>query len=262
MVIKAKKRFGQNFITDKNLLKKIVDIANIKDKCVLEIGPGMGALTQFLVKDASKYLAYEIDTDLKETLALYHTEYAYFIFNDFLKQDVKQQLKDYFEQDEVHLVGNLPYYITSPIVFKFLEIEQLKTATMMVQKEVGNRMAAKPNSKNYNGLSVILQYYTNVSQSLNVNRKMFYPIPKVDSVIIKLEKKETTLSKQLEEKFIQIVKSGFSHKRKMMINNLTEGLAIEKSILEKAFNENKISLTARAESITVDDFIALTQSIY
>src|SRR5690554_4958494 len=136
----AKKRFGQNFLTDKNLLKKIVEAAKIKNKNVLEIGPGLGALTQFLVLDAKKYLAYEIDYSLKEPLKQYEDQHTTFIFKDFLETPVEDELTNYFGHEPIHLIGNLPYYITTPIIFKFLSIPNIETATIMVQKEVGERM--------------------------------------------------------------------------------------------------------------------------
>ena len=129
-------------------MKKIVDSAQIHDKNVLEIGPGLGALTQFIVKDSKKYLAYEIDYSLKGVLESFVSDDSNIIFQDFLESDVTSDLNNYFNGEPIHLIGNLPYYITTPIIFKFLEIDQLKTATIMVQKEVGERMISKRYSRN------------------------------------------------------------------------------------------------------------------
>lgn len=257
----AKKRFGQNFLTDKNLLKKIVDQANIKNKNVLEIGPGLGALTQFLVLDAKKYLAYEIDYSLKDQLKTYDAPHTKFIFQDFLESDVLNDLDTYFNNEPIHLIGNLPYYITTPIIFKFLELENLKTATIMVQKEVGERMISQKNLKSYNAFSAILQYFTDVKSVIQVNKKMFKPIPKVDSMVVQLSKKETPLKDEAEKLHIQVVKMSFMHKRKTMLNNLATGLDLDKSIILPILNSLGYDEHTRAESLGVSDFIVLTQSI-
>lgn len=258
----AKKRFGQNFLTDKNLLKKIVDSAQIHDKNVLEIGPGLGALTQFIAKDAKKYLAYEIDYSLKDVLENFLSEDSNIIFQDFLESDVTNDLDTYFNGEPIHLIGNLPYYITTPIIFKFLEIDQLKTATIMVQKEVGDRMISKKNLKSYNAFSAILQYFTDVRLVVNVNRKMFNPVPKVDSMVVQLTKKETKLDKSLELKFIQIVKLSFMHKRKTLLNNLSTGLNEDKAKILESLKSLNLDENTRAESLGVDDFITLTEKLY
>ncbi|VEU83021.1 16S rRNA (adenine(1518)-N(6)/adenine(1519)-N(6))-dimethyltransferase RsmA [Acholeplasma hippikon] len=256
----AKKKFGQNFLTDTNLLKKIVDSANIKDKNVLEIGPGLGALTQFLTVQSKKYLAYEIDLSLVDTLKKFESEKAQFIFKDFMEDDVTKTLLNYFQNEEVHLVGNLPYYITTPIIFEFLKYDHLKTATIMVQKEVGDRIISDRNLKTYNGFSAILQYYTKVSRVVNVNRKMFNPVPKVDSMVVKLEKIDRRLPKEQEILYEKIVKSAFMHKRKTMVNNLSETFNIPKIELQQFLNKLGFKETARAEELSVEDFILITKS--
>lgn len=160
------------------------------------------------------------------------------------------------------MIGNLPYYITTPIIFKFLEIDQLKTATIMVQKEVGDRMISKKNLKSYNAFSAILQYFTDVRLVVNVNRKMFNPVPKVDSMVVQLTKKETKLDKSLELKFIQIVKLSFMHKRKTLLNNLSTGLNEDKAKILESLKSLNLDEKTRAESLSVDDFITLTEKLY
>src|SRR5690554_91793 len=257
----AKKRFGQNFLTDKNLLKKIVDSAKIKDKNVLEIGPGQGALTQFLVQDAKKYLAYEIDYSLKPRLTDYHLPHTHFIFEDFLASNIEEDLNKYFDDEPIHLIGNLPYYITTPIIFKFLELPQIQTATIMVQKEVGERMISKNDLKSYNAFSAILQYYTHVDLVMHVGRKMFKPVPKVDSMVVRLTKKEGPLNKEEELLYKNIVKISFMHKRKTLLNNLSVGLDEPKDKLLAILKTLNYDETTRAESLSVDDFVELTQKM-
>lgn len=259
MTHQAKKKFGQNFLTDTNLLKKIVDSANINDKNVLEIGPGLGALTQFLTIQSKKYLAYEIDLSLVDVLKKFESDKSNFIFKDFMEDDVTETLSTYFSDEEVHLVGNLPYYITTPIIFEFLKYDKLKSATIMVQKEVGDRILSDKNLKTYNGFSAILQYYTKVSRVVNVNRKMFNPVPNVDSMVVKLEKIERRLSPELEPLYEKIVKSAFMHKRKTMINNLSETFGMKKSDLASFLSNFGYKETVRAEELSVEDFIKITK---
>ncbi len=255
----AKKRFGQNFLTDINLLKKIVLESNVLGKNVLEIGPGLGALTQFLVKDAKKYLAYEIDYSLEDHLKTFLDKDRQIIFKDFLEDDVNLTLQNYFGKEDIHLVGNLPYYITTPIIFKFLEIKQLKSATIMVQKEVAERMISKTNIKSYNAFSAILQYYTEVKHVVSVNKKMFNPQPKVDSVVVKLIKRENRLSKDEEVLYEKIVKSAFVQKRKTLLNNLSTGFDLKKDQLLIFLKNFKIDEHTRAESLSVENFIEITK---
>ncbi len=255
----AKKRFGQNFIKDTNLLRKMVDESNIKDLNVLEIGPGLGALTQFLTLDAKKYLAYEIDHSLKPELKKYESSKSHIKFIDFLEdQNLEQTLEDYFNGEEIHLVGNLPYYITTPIIFKFLSTETLKTATIMVQKEVGDRMISSLNTKAYNGFAAILQYHTNVTKVMTVNKKMFYPAPKVDSMVIRLEKRPPRLNPKQTKIFESIVKMSFGHKRKTLLNNLVDKTGESKEEVLKFLVSLGYSELIRAENLSVDDFIKLT----
>ncbi|MBN3491065.1 16S rRNA (adenine(1518)-N(6)/adenine(1519)-N(6))-dimethyltransferase RsmA [Acholeplasma equirhinis] len=255
----AKKRFGQNFLTDKNLLRKIVNDANIQGKNVLEIGPGLGALTQFLSLDAKKYFAYEIDLSLKETLKSFESDKATIFFKDFLEDDVQTRLKNYFGDEEIHLVGNLPYNITTPIIFKFLEIDNLKSATIMVQKEVGDRVISETNLKSYNAFSAILQYYAEVSKVVNVGRKMFTPVPQVDSMVIKITKLERRLTPELEKLYIEIVKKSFQHKRKTLLNNLSTGFDLPKDKVLEFLKRFGFDENTRAELLTVTDFIEITK---
>ena len=155
-----KKRFGQNFLRDENLLKKIVSSANLKGETVIEIGPGMGALTKYIVKDASFLYAYELDTTLKHHLSMtfQNEQNINIFFEDFLDADLSPY------QGDISVIGNIPYNITSPIIFKLLEVSNVKKIILMVQKEVGDRIVASPNTKAYNALSVIIQTHYDVKK--------------------------------------------------------------------------------------------------
>lgn len=251
-----KKRFGQNFLTDKNLLEKIVREADLKHKNVIEIGPGQGALTQYILKDATKLTCYEIDKTLENDLFLKFSNFKNFnlIIGDFLEQHI------ILDEDHV-LIGNIPYYITSPILFKFLEHEKITEATLMMQKEVGLRLIAKPQTKAYNGLSVIFQYYTHIKNIMEVKRHMFFPPPKVDSVVVKFVKKNGIVKNEF---FENLVKIGFSNKRKMLINNLCEYFNRSKAELSDLLKSIDISPTARAEELSIEKWtlIAATFKTY
>lgn len=248
-----KKKFGQNFITDKNLIAKIVDEAQIVNKNVIEVGPGRGALTNYLVKQAKQVIAYEIDQDLKFYLDEIENENKNFkaIYDDFLS--VEFDLEGKWE-----LIGNLPYYITTPILFKFIENELFSSATMMMQKEVGERIVSKPNSKKYNALSVIIQYLTDVVKVLNVSRKMFYPVPEVDSVVLKFTKKENRyFSLKQEKKFLEFVKASFTQKRKTLANNISDYYHLNKQQFIALLRNLNYNENIRAEQLSVEEFILL-----
>lgn len=252
---RVKKHFGQNFLTDKNLLKKIVEEANINNKDVIEIGPGMGALTQFLVKYAKTVTAYEIDLDLKQALNQLEKEHENLQvkFEDILKIDIPTD-KTY------DVVANIPYNITSPIIFKLLESPNINSATLMVQKEVCDRITSKPNNKEYNALTVIVNYYMDVSKIMNVNKKMFKPVPKVDSAVFKMERKEKALNNVEEELFKEIVKSSFHQKRKTILNNLAFSFDLPKEEVKAILEKSKIESGNRAENISLEQFIQLTKN--
>lgn len=256
----AKKKYGQNFIKDINLIKKIVTSAEINNKNVLEIGPGLGALTQFLVKDSKKYLAFEIDLSLKEHLTQFENEKSKIIYIDFM--DVKENdINNYFNNEEVHLVGNLPYYITTPIIFKFLEMNQIKSATIMVQKEVGERMISAKNLKSYNAFSAILQYYTHVTKVLNVKKEMFSPVPKVDSMVVRLRKIERPYNDEFHKLYEKVSKLAFTQKRKTLVNNLQNGLNLSKDEIIKLISALHFDEKTRAEALSVENLIDLTLEI-
>jgi len=251
----AKKKYGQNFLKDKNLLEKIVKLSEIDDCYVIEIGPGQGALTSFLARDAKEVVAYEIDRSLKPFLDPIEEKYKNLNirYEDFMtaKLDLKH---------ETHIVANVPYYITTPIIFKFLETPKLKSATMMIQKEVAERLNATPNQKTYNALSVLIQYYTHIEKLMNVKRHMFIPEPNVDSIVIKMIKKEQPLLNKADEiRFIEFVKYAFKQKRKTLVNNLALYPNVIKSDIINYLNGLGYDERIRAEQLTIDDFIKLSK---
>jgi 16S rRNA (adenine1518-N6/adenine1519-N6)-dimethyltransferase len=250
----AKKRFGQNFLRDKNLLIKIVKESNIIDKHVIEVGPGQGALTTFLAMQAKDVIAFEIDESLKPILSDIEVKYPNLniIYQDFLTTDLSS-----YETD-LHVVANVPYYITTPILFKLLENKNIKTASLMIQKEVCDRLLATPDHKQYNALSIILQYHAEAYKMMDVKRHMFYPVPNVDSAVIRIIKRNTPLLDVEQEKlFLSLVKEAFRQKRKTLVNNWHQAFNISKSELETFLINLEINPHVRAESLTKEDFIKI-----
>lgn len=243
-----KKKFGQNFLSDKNLLSAIVADAGItQDDVVLEIGAGAGALTKELSTRAKKVISYEIDLDLKEMLESLNLENVKFVFADFMKEDMKKAEENL---SSFKVVANLPYYITTPIIFKLLEeSEKLTSLTIMVQKEVAERIVAKAGGKDYGILTVMIAFYGEAKITRVVKRDMFYPAPNVDSAVVRIDKKQKFEIDK--DKFSKFVKASFSMRRKTLLNNLSSLYSKEK--LKQTFDNN--FLMKRAESLTLDEFI-------
>lgn len=251
-----KKKFGQNFLRDKNLLLKIVRDSYIDHKHVIEIGPGQGALTSFLADKALSVTAYEIDESLRPILSEIETQYANLkvIYGDFLDAELPKE-------HEYHVVANIPYNITTPILFKILETKEIKTASLMIQKEVCDRLLAKPGTKDYNALSILIQIEAKAFKLVDVKRQMFYPIPNVDSAVIRIEKfSKSVVSEELMPFLRQMVKEAFRQKRKTLVNNWHEAYGIEKKELIDFLIEHQIDPYARAESLSIDTFIKLRET--
>ena len=247
MAHQFKKRFGQNFLRDQNLLKKIVQTAKINYKHVIEIGPGEGGLTKHAIKEALSLVAYEIDTTLQPILSLIEqsAQNVTFIYEDFLSLTT-------FDTKYTHIIGNIPYNITSPILFKVLALDHIERATFMVQKEFAERMTASPKTKAYNALSVMMQLSFRTTYEFTVTKKVFYPIPKVDSAIVSLQRKNVS-NKELN----QFVKDCFKQKRKTIINNLYETRNIPKEMISDALLSLGYVENARAEEVKPEDFVNL-----
>lgn len=255
-----KKSFGQNFIKEKKIIHNIVDKANIEeDSLVIEIGPGAGALTKELVTKAKFVLAYEIDVRLKEYLINeFQKENIEFIFDDFLNRDIKKDIKKYSYKN-IYVVANLPYYITTPIITKIIEEKlDIKKIVVMVQKEVGDRFAAKPSTKEYNSLTVYLNYYYYIKKLFVVSRNVFVPKPNVDSIVVELTKKENKLSLNDENFFFKLVRDSFKYKRKTLRNNLKE-YDLEK--IKSVLSVYGYDLTVRAEQLTLEVFVAISNAL-
>ena len=256
-----KKKFGQNFIVDYNVINSIISKSLIdKDTLVIEVGPGAGSLTYMLCKYAKNVLCYEIDDTLKDILSNNLSEYDNYevIFCDFLKRNVSDDLKKY-SYKKVYLVANLPYYITTPIIMKIIDDKiDIDKIVIMVQKEVGDRFKAKPNSRDYNSLSVFLNFYYDVKKLLDVSRHVFMPVPNVDSIVVELDRKKNLTELKNEELFFNLVKDSFKQKRKNLRNNL-KGYDLNK--VESVLKKHNMDLSFRAEQLDVDIFIEISNEL-
>ena len=266
----AKKNLGQNFLVDLPTIKGIVEAADIqRGDQVIEIGPGIGALTEQLAKAAHQVLALEIDDRLlpvlKETLAPYPNVEV--IHQDILKANLKELIAEHFDgQHRLKIVANLPYYITTPIIMHLLATElAFDQIVVMMQKEVANRLAAQPGSKDYGSLSIGVQYEMDCHVAFIVPKTVFVPQPKVDSAIISLTKKKAKEYQPKDERFFhQLVRGAFMHRRKSLWNNL-QGLygkqAEVKEKLSQALAQAEIEPSVRAERLTIADFVRLADCL-
>ncbi len=253
-----KKKFGQNFLKDKGVIQDIVNSINPnEDDLVIEIGPGGGALTEYLVEKNSYYIAYEIDTDTKEYLDKYNSDKVKILYKDFLKSNVLEDIKD-ISFNNLYIIGNLPYYITTPIITKIIEDNiNAKECVFMVQKEVADRFSAKVNTKDYGSITVFLNYFYDIKKLFIVSKNKFYPVPGVDSAVIKLVRKENLLEVDFD-KFNKLVKNAFQFKRKNLRNNLSN---YDKEKIEKILNKYNYSLNDRAENLSYEIFVDITNNL-
>lgn len=253
----AKKRFGQNFLIDENIFKKIIELAQLnEDVGVVEVGPGIGGLTEHLVKKAKKVLAFEIDTDMVNVLGSELSSYSNLkVMNkDFLNVNLTEDLEFLDDCSEVVMVANLPYYITTPIITKLIE-ENSKITKMylMVQKEVGDRLSAKPKTKDYNALSVFMEYKSKTKVEIKVSPNSFWPAPKVDSVVISVLKVKSDYSVKNERKFMQFIRACFIQKRKTLFNNLSSSFPQDKEKIRKVLNELNYLKQIRGEELSLKE---------
>lgn len=254
-----KKKYGQNFIVDKNIIHSIIVKSEIDDETlVIEIGPGAGSLTSELGKYAKNVIAYEIDETLKPILEKNITSNTEVIFEDFLKRDIAEDIKKY-NYKKLYVIANLPYYITTPIIIKLIDTKiDFDKIVVMVQKEVGDRFKAKPKTKEYNSLSVFLSYYFNITKILDVSRNVFMPKPNVDSIVVCFTKKVDKLKVNNEEIFFKLIKDSFKQKRKNLRNNL-KGYDLEN--ISKTLSKYKLDLTVRAEALPLEIFVDIANNL-
>lgn len=266
------KSLGQNFLTDKNIIEKIVEAPGItKQDMVIEIGPGIGVLTAEVAEKAAKVIAIEIDRNLipilEETLKEYDN--VEIIRQDVLKTDLNElmeQNKEYKGQkiERVMIIGNLPYYITTPIIMKILEDGvKAESITIMLQKEVADRLKAPPGSKTYGAISVAVQYYCTVTHIAKVPKEVFIPQPKVDSAVLRLDiRKEKPVALKSEAAFFQCIKGGFGQRRKTLFNSLTGVMGASKEQVVVALEKAGIDGQRRAETLSIEEFAKIANELW
>ena len=258
------KRFGQNFLIDTHILEKIVDEAGIdEDDCVLEIGPGIGTMTQYLCERAGRVIAVEIDKALipilNDTLSSYNN--VTIINEDILKVDITKLCNEYNNGRPIKVVANLPYYITTPIIMGLFESGcPLESITIMVQKEVADRMKCGPGSKDYGALSLAVQFYSSPEIVAYVSPESFIPKPRVGSAVIRLTRYEKPPVEVDDEKYMfALIRAAFNMRRKTMVNSLMSGnLGLTKEEILEAIKNLGLSATVRGEALTLEEFAALS----
>ena len=251
-----KKSLGQNFLTDKNIINKIINsIDSTNNDLIIEIGPGAGSLTKELVKKESDLICFEIDKRLESILNEIKSNKLKIIDEDYLKV----KLSDYIDKkyENIYFIGNLPYYITTAIINKIVKESNPTSITIMIQKEVALRFMAKPNTKEYNSLSVFLQYNFDIVKICDVSKNCFVPVPKVDSMVIQLikNKKNNVINESI---FYKLIEDAFKQKRKNLKNNLKNYDLERINNILKSFNKD---LTFRAEQITIEEFVKISNEL-
>ena len=253
---KFKKKYGQNFLQDETVTERIVASINpAKEDLIIEIGPGAGALTKKLKRYDCNVIAFEIDKEVQKYLDPLSNKKTKIIYEDFLTSDVQNRLKE-VEFKDLYIIGNLPYYITTPILEKIIDLNlKPKEVVIMVQKEVADRFLAKPQSREYGYMTVLLRLHFNISKIVDVDKRAFKPIPKVDSTVIKFTHKETPDIDY--SKFKEFLKDCFRFKRKTLNNNLYD---YNRKDLEPILHSREHSLASRAEELNLETFIELSQT--
>lgn len=264
----VQKKFGQNFLVDKNILEKIVDAAQITEAdCVLEIGPGIGTMTQYLAERAGTVIAVEIDKNLipvlQDTLSSYNNVTV--IHGDILKVDIDHIVKEQNGGRPMKVVANLPYYITTPIIMALFEKHiALQSITIMIQKEVADRMQAGPGTKDYGALSLAVQYYAEPKIVANVPAACFFPKPNVDSTVIQLVKyTEPPAAVEDENYLFAVIRASFNQRRKTLINGLSNAgtLGVSKENIKDVLDRMGLPSTIRGETLTLEQFTELSNCL-
>lgn len=259
--VKFKKKFGQNFLKDDSIVKRIVDSADITPRSlVLEVGPGGAIMTRELARDADNVLAYEIDSSLESEInkRLANVSNVKVIYKDFLQANIMNDISSY-DYDNLYFISNVPYYITTPIILKLIDSGlKFKKIVMMVQKEVGDRFSSKCGNKEYGSISVILQYFFDIKLEFFVSRDEFVPIPNVDSVVISFTEKKDRPKIKDYSFFQSLVKDSFRFKRKTIKNNLGK---YDLKVVESVLLEHNLSLKSRAEELDLSVFVDLANRL-
>ena len=254
---KFKKQYGQNFLMDKNILDKISSsICPGKNDLIIEIGPGSGNLTKRLKEYKASLVCFEIDKSLDKYLNLLEDDKTKVVYEDFINVNLEEFVKNY-NYENIYVIANIPYYITTPIIEKitFSNIK-VKSLLLMVQKEVADRLSSTNGSREYGYITVLLNAFYNINKLFNVNRNSFYPVPNVDSAIIKLDSKECNLLDF--EKFNKLIKNAFRFKRKTLKNNL---IGYDLNLVDSLLGKYGYSLSNRAEEIPVDVYINVANKL-
>ncbi|MCI9464762.1 MAG: 16S rRNA (adenine(1518)-N(6)/adenine(1519)-N(6))-dimethyltransferase RsmA [Lachnospiraceae bacterium] len=266
--ISLQKKFGQNFLIDKNILEKIVDAAHVTaNDCVLEIGPGIGTMTQYLAERAKNVIAVEVDKNLipvlQDTLSSYNN--VTIINQDILKTDLHRIIEEHGGGRPVKVAANLPYYITTPIIMALFENHiALQNITIMVQKEVADRMQAEPGTKNYGALSLAVQYYAKPEIIVKVPASCFIPKPNVDSTVIRLTKYEKPPVAVWDEAYLfAVIRASFNQRRKTLVNGLAGApvLGVNKEEIAGVLAQMGLPAAIRGETLTLEQFTELSNSL-
>ena len=264
-----KKSFSQNFLNDEEKLINIVSFANIdKNDFILEIGPGNGALTKYLSNVCKKLVVIELDNNLIPILQnKFSNSNVTIIHNDFLKMN-NDEIESIFvalgldKNSSIKVVSNIPYNITSPIIQKLLTINIVKEFTLLVQKEVADRILANKDSKDYSVLTISVSLFADCIEGFVVDKNCFYPVPKVDSKVIKIIKNNKSYDKLFLQQFFYVVKTAFSQRRKTLINSLSSNSSFDKNEIINILHKLNINELSRAENLAVNDYINLTNELY
>lgn len=262
------KKFGQNFLINTGVLEDIIDAAEVTDEdMVLEIGPGIGTMTQYLCENARQVIAVEIDTNLipilKDTLSAYDN--VRIINDDILKVDINELAREYNNGRPIKVVANLPYYITTPIIMGLFESHvPIESITVMVQKEVADRMQAGPGTKDYGALSLAVQYYFKPQIVVNVPPSCFMPQPKVGSTVISLRRHQQPVVQVEDEKLMfKVIRASFNQRRKTLANGLNNygGINLTKEQIQQSIEELGVPVNIRGEALSLEQFACLSNII-
>lgn len=256
--MKAKKSLGQNFLIDNNVINNIISSLDAtKDDLIIEIGPGKGALTRLLKNKKALLIAYEIDQELMPILSKLEDDKTKIFNKDILDANLQTDLMNY-KYNNLYIIGNLPYYITTPIIKHIINQDiRIHSMIFMVQDEVANRFTARPKTRDYGSITLYLKYYFNIEKLFKVGKKSFNPVPKVESAVIKFTER---LDKPLVDKdiYFKLINDAFSQKRKILKNNLKD---YDFNLIKKILEANNLNELARAEELDEQIFIAIAKSL-